>query len=671
MPKAKNIRYSDIFTKEMIQLYMSDPCAFVEDILFTKEAKEYFGDLIISDQQAEILNSVVTNNRVSVRSGRSVGKTAGLAWLIIWFMCTRPKARVICTAPTFRQLNDILWPEVVKWLRCSVVKDIFGVSSKRIYLIEDPKSWFATAVTSSTPESFQGFHEDHLLLVMDEASGIKDEIWRTVRGSVTREDNLVVLTGNPTQTAGFFYDSHNKLQELWKTHHFSSEDSPFMEKSVIAEYKISYGEEHPIYQVHIKGNFPEGNTDSFISLQAVEAATMRDIEGSGQIQIGVDVAHYGDDLTVLAARHGDRVFDLITKDKTSIPEVTAMTLSLVKKMRAETGNKETIKVCVDATGVGAGVADELALDRDNNIEVVPINFGSAGNDRYDNMATVLWANIRDNIDKIQLPCDVKLIAELSNRKFNITKTGKIQIQSKKEYKKEFEKSPDRADAVILAFAEVDNSRRLVKDFDHLNPAYVSDISLRGYLTGAIKLLSCFYSEDRRYSCLQANWVGNRLYVTDELVSDNTVHEIVRWLSFKNVMNTKNIGNKRMFGTYGEDVCSQFRRFNLPIYENYRYDEYGAIELLNLLVNQKRITVHKACTALISQLRKWSAVSNRKQSEAEFGMCYALLNIVSELKDKIDPPTQSYQYVAYTGERERLLENVINSAKADQNKWQDF
>ena len=660
-----NKKLGDIFTPEIMEYYIGNPVKFVEDVIFNVNAKNLGGRHFITSQQKQVLHEFEKNRRLSVRSGRGIGKTALLSWLVIYFLCTRTKPRIYVTAPTSQQLRVTLWPEVAKWLSESLVKDIFTWNTKQIYLNENPAEWFAAAVTTDESERAQGWHSEHMLVLMDEASGISDDIYNVVQGSLTGNDNKIVLTGNPTKTSGFFFDSHNRFRDGWKTFVFSSLDSPLPSTDFINDYKLKYGETHSLFKVHILGEFPSGSPDSFVSLEEALKCTVREVPGKGEIQIGVDVAHMGDDMTSLAYRIGDKVFPIITKDKTTIPEVTGMVLSLVKEIRINTGSKDTIKVCVDSTGVGAGVSDELALDRDNNIEVVPVNFGSRSDDeKYEYMVSRMWGMLRDKINVISLPDDPQLIAQISNRRFRITPNGKIRVEPKSEYKKEFGESPDKADSVILCFSNAKNQQVILKTFDHLNSEMVKKIP--GYL-GGDKLCSVYYDKNKNISVLYTMWSGNKLYILDELKTDDSIANISNQINQRGEY-YRIIGNSEMFTLHGDDVKSQFSKYGVNIYENYKYDEYGAIENLILLINSKRIIINKDCNNLVNEMRKWSFNTGKTSITIDYSLCYSLLLLISELRDKIVYSSPIQYYTPYSKEKDiDIKENVLNKSY-NRNRW---
>ena len=152
-------------------------------------------------------------NRISVASGHGVGKTAVLAWLIIWFLWCFKEAQAPCTAPTSEQMHDILWKELSVWIR-KMPEDAqskFEWTTGYLRIVEHPEAWFARARTArkENPEALAGVHADHVLMVADEASGVLEEIYKTAEGSMTGPNVLVILISNPTRTEGFFYETHN------------------------------------------------------------------------------------------------------------------------------------------------------------------------------------------------------------------------------------------------------------------------------------------------------------------------------------------------------------------------------------------------------------------------------------------------------------------------------
>ena len=196
MQQTKENQMNDL--AKALDFYYDHPIEFVEDVLHA----------IPDKWQCAVLQDVAIKSKISVRSGQGVGKTALESWVCIWFLTCRPYAKVIATAPTMQQLYDVLWAEVAKWLNNSLVKNMLKWTKTKIYMIGDEERWFATAKTATKPENMQGFHEDHMLIIVDEASGVADPIMEAILGTLSGEDNKLLMCGNPNRLEGVFYDSH-------------------------------------------------------------------------------------------------------------------------------------------------------------------------------------------------------------------------------------------------------------------------------------------------------------------------------------------------------------------------------------------------------------------------------------------------------------------------------
>jgi phage terminase large subunit len=662
MPNNK-IRYSDIFNEDMISYYQKDPVSFVEDIIFNKQFISNGGELYLSDHQKDFLRCIPENKRISVRSGRGIGKSSGVSFVILWFLCCFANPKVICSSPSRGQLESVLWPEVNKWLSISLVKDIFEHTATKLVLKENPKNWFCATRTSSkgSEESASGLHETNLLIIVDEASAVGNVILEGFNDTLSKPNNKLVLISNATRTDGFFFDTHNKLARYWCCRAYSSEDSPFCDKEEIKQLESNYGRDHDNYLVSVLGEFPRGTSNSFITLADAMAAVNRDIKNiDSSVELGVDVARMGDDLTAICWREGYDVRPMITRAKSKIPETCELVLSTVKSIRRELGYKDIIRVKVDDTGVGGGLSDLLELDRENNIEVIKCNFGGKGDDHYYNEASQMWGTLRDVITKIRLPNDDKLIRELAARRWGPADNGKIKIESKKDFKADYGASPDRADALVLCFARKQSERVVLKDFDFLDETVVRPIT--GYMANGEKYISIYYSSDKKFSSINASWVGNKLYILDEMESDDSIYQIANHIVSGRKVD-KIIGNEIMFKKFGDDIRSQFEKFNIDVQDNYRYDEPGAIEILVNMTKLKTLVIDSKCIKTIDQFRKFHLTESRRKLEIDYGLVYSILNLVSELKEKIERPQEQPKFFnSYGLEKQRFIDNIAKGSK---------
>ncbi len=247
----------------------SNPLIFVTDVL----------GVTPEPWQAEALEAVGQHDRVSIRSGHGVGKTSLHAWLVLWFLLTHQNCKVPVAANSQDQLRDTIWPEIAKWHRQlpDALKAMIDVQAERIVVVQDPEGAFAVRRTASkeNPEALQGFHADHLLFLIDEASGIPDVVFEVGMGALSTPGAKVLMAGNPTRTSGFFYDTHHSLRNRWHTMHVSCLDVP-RAQGHIEDIRAKYGDNSNAWRVRVLGEFPTADDETVIPLELVLAAVGRE-----------------------------------------------------------------------------------------------------------------------------------------------------------------------------------------------------------------------------------------------------------------------------------------------------------------------------------------------------------------------------------------------------------
>lgn len=460
---------------EAIDYYADYPVEFVEDIIRAKP----------DDNQKDILNSVARYPMTSVRSGHGIGKSAVESWLAIWFLSTRPYPKIPCTAPTQHQLWDILWAEIAKWLRNNpaLANDLIWTKEK-VYMKGYPEEWFAVGRTASKPDALQGFHADHVLYIIDEASGVKDEIFEPILGALSTEGSKLVMCGNPTKISGFFYDSHHKNRDQFNTLHIDGRSSSRVDQEFVDTIIDMFGEDSDVFRVRVAGEFPRSLPDSFIPMEWAERASeaeVPEIERVTRVDIGIDVARYGDDSSVISP-----VLDRMVQEEPEVyhhndtMQLTGMAVICVKK-HAKAHPWAEIHVKIDCDGLGVGVFDRLMelkeqivekiereredlYDNDDappplSLEIVECHFGGEGgtvNDadpvEYQTSTGLMWGTVREALrtQSLKLWPDDKQISQLSNRKYFVNSSGKIELEKKEAMKKRGLSSPDMGDALALA-----------------------------------------------------------------------------------------------------------------------------------------------------------------------------------------------------------------------------
>lgn len=448
----------------------------VEPILLQPRVITYYADHILDyvkevvgatpdDNQGPILESCMKCQLTSVRSGHGIGKSALESWTIKWFMYTRPFPKVPCTAPTKHQLHDILWAELNKWNRESADGELFEWTDERFYHKAHREEWFAVPRTAVKADALQGFHADHVFYVLDEASGVEDKIFEPVLGALSTEGAKLLACGNPTQLAGWFFDSHNKNRDMYSTFHIDGRNSSRVSKEFVQMIIEMYGEDSDVFRVRVAGDFPKAMPDSLIPLEWAERNSEKKvlIVFPKTIDIGVDVARFGDDESSICP-----VFDDRYQQKQEIHhhndtmELTGRTVQMIERYN-EKYNFPHINVKIDCDGLGVGVYDrlkEIVKDRKwRNVRVYECHFGGSGGRlktddpvKFSNSSGLMWGMLRERLrnNSLVLHYDDKQIGQISNRKYRVNSDGEIEIEKKEDMKKRGLKSPDRADALVLA-----------------------------------------------------------------------------------------------------------------------------------------------------------------------------------------------------------------------------
>jgi hypothetical protein len=406
--------------------------------------------------------------RMAVASGHGIGKTALVAWIVIWAITTWDDCRGTVTANTDTQLRTKTWPELAKWHRLSIFGHWFVYTATALYSADPAHqaTWRIDAVPWSkvNTAAFAGLHNAgrRLLLVFDEASEIDDMIWEVSEGALTdaRTEILWLAFGNPTKNSGRFKECFGRFRHRWKCRQIDSRTAKMSNKNLIEGWIKDYGEDSDFVRVRVRGVFPRAGSMQFISSEIAEAAASEEFEAEHGLYdpriMGVDVARFGDDQTVIKIRIG--------RDARSIPAVKLRgvdTMQVAARV-VEIAHKHHVDaIFVDGGGVGGGVVDRLRYLRQPVFEV---QFGGNA-DRasvsqegavvYFNKRAEMWGLMRDWLPGATIENDPELIADLTGPEYGYAlKEGRdaIQLEKKADTKKRGLASPDNADALALTFA---------------------------------------------------------------------------------------------------------------------------------------------------------------------------------------------------------------------------
>ena len=417
------------------------------------------------------MRRVADHPRVAVRSGHKVGKSTSAAVLALWWALTRERGRVVLTAPADHQVKNILWPELRRLYRGARAP----IGGK---LYDDHRSGLkfddgreVLGLTTNEAERIAGLSSPNLFFVVDEAAGYPEELFEAVFGNLAG-GGKVLLLGNPTRTSGTFYEAFHQKRDLWETLRISSLESPCITKAEPCVPGLATlgwvdwaraqwgGEESPIFQVRVLGEFPKQAENAVIGLAIVEAAAKRwaDTPADGPLHLGVDVARYGDDRTVIFPRRGTKALEPVALRSLDVVEVAGKVLEVARAF-AKPG--EVPVVSVDEIGIGAGVVD--VLKRQGGLRVVAVNVAErARAEGYAKLRDQLWFALKDWLaEGGAIPNSPELEAELVAPTYSFDTQGRIRVEPKEAIKKRLGRSPDLADALALSLAGEIVSRRSV------------------------------------------------------------------------------------------------------------------------------------------------------------------------------------------------------------------
>lgn len=463
--------------------YVNDPQGFCEVFLQIRIG----ADLVpfrLWAKQGELAKAVALFRRVACRSGHKVGKSALAAALAIWWACTRPSARVILTAPTGRQIKKAVWYEVRRfWQNSPKLREIMpapGLDPETGVRWVDGRELFGFSAENADAVSGPGGPE--VFVVIDEGSGVSLEVWEALQG-IRAGGGKVLALGNPTQTSGWFFDAFHEKSDGWERYRISSTETPnFIEDRMVIpglagrdfeeEIRTDSGIDSIEYAVRVLGDFPQNVANSVIGLGLVEAAKRAwdgDIDDGQTVDLGVDVARFGDDDSAVAARIGysllsPRWFEREKNVRAVVNGYDSVKVAgLVRQCLGVLPiGKRRVRIKIDCTGgYGEPVAAALRAAQDTGelnaeYEIHEVNYASSSSDDtiYPVLRDELWFGARPWFKEGgALYPDGKLESELMAATYAPDAKGRNKVEPKRDIKKRLGRSPDRADAALLAIYE--------------------------------------------------------------------------------------------------------------------------------------------------------------------------------------------------------------------------
>lgn len=491
---------------EAAEVFEQDPELFFEDVLGAQ----------IEDYQRQILRAAVEHDRVAISACHDVGKSWTLARVALFFGACFPYSKIVTTAPTNRQVEMILWSEI-KSAYARAKYPLGGRMLQTEWKLTEQGDWFATGFSPSnqaktgegqgTESTFQGFHaEGYTIVIFDEATGVRQALWTMAEGLLTSAKVKFICIGNPTSTQSEFYkcfanrawfkiklscfDSPNlkvngitNLEKLFAEVEYcrTLSDDDFMARMKgykvakphlltlrwVVEKALDWGMDSALFLSKVLGEFPEEGDNVLMPLRVVEEAQRREVK---EIQaherkcIGVDVARFGSDSSVLTRLHGPKQGKVKRLNKRDTTQVVGEVVNMCSEDMPDI-------IVVDETGLGAGVVDMLVELRNEGLKIHPhveirgVQFGagvecvvdscdhsSCEKAKYANlkarMFDLLAKDVRQNLC---LSDDEVYLAELPSIQYSYDSKGRMVIESKDQYKKRTGRgSPDSSDSLALA-----------------------------------------------------------------------------------------------------------------------------------------------------------------------------------------------------------------------------
>ena len=437
-------------TAELSRRYRRDPSSWVKRYI-------NFSGLKLPGltwQQEDILKWFSKEKNLCISAGGGIGKSALMAITAQFYLITHPFSVVPTTAPTGRQLNDVLWKEMRLWLNRNRLRDLYEIRKGRLFIKNFPE-WSSMARTVSKDQrelndTLAGFHSEYLLIIVDEASGVPDPVFTALSGALTDERSRIALISNPVSSGGFYYDTITDPEgkgKNFKVLFYNANESPLVDKSY-EEFIINrYGKDSPMYRAKVLG-LPISFYDSVVVPPDIfdKVVSSQKMMDSGLYKLSVDPAGGGPDKAIFCHACGKSIFKWDELPKSDPTYISDMVLSIFENQYAG----KRFVVIVDANGLGAGVYSDLV----KRAPFPVIGFlgpkAAFHKEMFASSRVEGYYKLHKNFTSLHFPTPPpkRLKKELANLKF-IYGEGAIQMEPKKAFSKRLGFSPDYADALMM------------------------------------------------------------------------------------------------------------------------------------------------------------------------------------------------------------------------------
>jgi len=464
----------------------------------------FFTNKILGDELWEMQRKVLKaaqNYDVSVASCHGAGKSYLASRIVLHAMAVLPGTQVITTAPTNRQVKKVLWKEI----RLGHKKAKIPLGGKPLTQeLQVADDWFAIGFATDDTDQFQGFHGKRILVIADEAAGVSEAIFDGIDGVTSGANSRKLYIGNPTSRTGRFYQSHQNdnfkrfnisafdtpnFIELGITYDdiangnwrqkvldYFDTDAPKLTKEVwnevgqrlpypqlvtpwwVADRYKTWGPDSALFQAKVLGKFPEDEEFTVIPVYIWNAASATEdwpqVDNIDDVSIGVDVARFGDDTSVIAITIKDKLVEIKSLRKMDTTQVTDWIDNIVRNNFKKIDNWKGIPMNIDAIGVGSGVADQLRNNKNyTNVRDFKVSEAAKKSDKFINKRAEMYWNTREGLNDGRYKIgfhDEELENEITSIRYEF-KNGKMKVEAKEKIRKRTGKSPDKSDAVCMAY----------------------------------------------------------------------------------------------------------------------------------------------------------------------------------------------------------------------------
>jgi hypothetical protein len=429
-----------------------------------REVLRQIRDFIKSNRGRLTDGELIEALRDATASGRGVGKSALVSWLILWMLTTRIGSSVIVSANSENQLRKVTWGELTKWATMAINSHWWEPTATSL----QPAQWLTEIVerdlkkgtrywgaegklwSEENPDSYAGVHNmDGMMVIFDEASGIPDSIWSVAAGFFTENilDRYWFAFSNGRRNTGYFYEAvDGAKRDFWKSRKIDAREVEGTDKGIYQQIIEEYGEDSDEARVEVYGDFPKSGEDQFIGPFLVDDAMKRPLykDPTAPIVIGVDPARGGLDSTVIAVRQGRDIIALRRYKGDDTMTTVGNVIDAIEEF------KPALTV-IDEGGLGYGILDRL---NEQKYKVRGVNFGWKAKNpiMWGNKRAELWGALRDWLKTASIPKDRLLKADLTGPMKKPNSAGTIYLEGKKEMKSRGVASPDAADAIAVTFA---------------------------------------------------------------------------------------------------------------------------------------------------------------------------------------------------------------------------